>query len=229
MRTKRKSLVLDGLPHTRTFDSRHISQLHSHGTLPRQDCCTTVPIVAVTGCVFNVAMDSCKTNENAPDSVKSWGIFVKALPLAALCFRRYIRRSYRAGGCLTSRACTGFQQTVKSRRAATNKRRRYCTNRHYSRNPSVSNECCGTSTGGNFSCSFAPICTNNFKCESIVSVQIPKVERTSRICFSELYSSMRVESCWGLATRISIRWLSRRLTLTITSIQAYSGPRSSTL
>jgi hypothetical protein len=33
----------------------------------------------------------------------------------------------------------------------------------YSRNPFDRNSCCGTSIGGNFNCSLAPICASNFK------------------------------------------------------------------
>ena len=50
-------------------------------TLPRHDCCTAVPIVAVTGYVLDLAVwIHDKRHEKAPDSVKSWGIFVRLSP-----------------------------------------------------------------------------------------------------------------------------------------------------
>ena len=74
--------------------------------------------------------------------------------------------------------------------------------------------------GGKFNFSFAPILASNFKWESIASWLIPKSNRTARASFSDGYSCTGFESCWGLATRISTLSLSKRLTLTITSMGA---------
>jgi hypothetical protein len=63
---------------------------------------------------------------------------------------------------LTFRACGGFRQTVKSRWAAKTKGR-VLPEHHYSRNPSDSNACYGTSIGANFNCSHAPICASNLR------------------------------------------------------------------